>query len=242
MWLFLWTNEPSKIFVGDTPISKVFLWDTQVRPTGRLPAEYQEVEYIQSSWYSDASAPRVWQYIDTWYSWTTNNGEVKLKYMPLRFGNFFYWDRVWWAYRNSNRAFGLYTCYSTPRIWLWWNDIQLTWTTLSLNTIYELDVLANNWNATITFNWTSTSHTYTWNVGNGYWYTIFGSHEDNGQINYRCAIRLYYFQMYEWWVLVRDYVPCYRKADSVIWMYDLVDGIFYTNDWTWTFTAWPDVS
>ena len=34
MGLFVWTNEPSKIFVGDTPISKVFLWDIQVRPSG----------------------------------------------------------------------------------------------------------------------------------------------------------------------------------------------------------------
>jgi len=37
MWLFLWDSEPSKIFVGDTPISKVFLWDTQVRPSGWKP-------------------------------------------------------------------------------------------------------------------------------------------------------------------------------------------------------------
>ena len=33
MGLFLWTSEPSKIFVGDTSISKVFLWDTQIRPS-----------------------------------------------------------------------------------------------------------------------------------------------------------------------------------------------------------------
>lgn len=33
MWLFVWDSQPSKIFVGDTPISKVFLWDAQVRPT-----------------------------------------------------------------------------------------------------------------------------------------------------------------------------------------------------------------
>ena len=34
MGLFLWDSQPSKIFVGDTPISKCFLWDTQVRPSG----------------------------------------------------------------------------------------------------------------------------------------------------------------------------------------------------------------
>lgn len=33
MGLFIWDSEPSKIFVGDTPISRVFLWDAQVRPS-----------------------------------------------------------------------------------------------------------------------------------------------------------------------------------------------------------------
>ena len=37
MGLFIWSNQPSKIFVGDTPISKVFVWDTQVRPTWWQP-------------------------------------------------------------------------------------------------------------------------------------------------------------------------------------------------------------
>lgn len=33
MGLFLWDSQPSKIFVGNTSISKVFLWDTKIRPT-----------------------------------------------------------------------------------------------------------------------------------------------------------------------------------------------------------------
>jgi hypothetical protein len=39
----------------------------------------------------------------------------------------------------------------------------------------------------------------------------------------------------------RDMIPCYRIADWEIWMYDVVNGVFYTNSWSWTFTKWPDV-
>jgi hypothetical protein len=54
--------------------------------------------------------------------------------------------------------------------------------------------------------------------------------------------RWYYVKIWQWNAQVRDLVPCYRKSDSVIWMYDTVNDVFYTNDWSWTFTKWPDVN
>ena len=42
-------------------------------------------------------------------------------------------------------------------------------------------------------------------------------------------------------VLVRDFVPCYRKADSVIGLYDLVNDVFYTNAGTGVFTKGANV-
>ncbi len=42
-------------------------------------------------------------------------------------------------------------------------------------------------------------------------------------------------------VLERDFVPCYRKSDDEIGMYDLVNDIFYTNQGTGTFTKGPEV-
>jgi len=53
--------------------------------------------------------------------------------------------------------------------------------------------------------------------------------------------KVYSCQMYKWNTLVRDFIPCYRIADSVIWMYDAANGVFYTNDWSGTFTKWSDV-
>ena len=42
--------------------------------------------------------------------------------------------------------------------------------------------------------------------------------------------------------LVRDFVPCYRKSDNVIGMYDLANNIFYTNSGTGDFLKGADVS
>jgi len=40
---------------------------------------------------------------------------------------------------------------------------------------------------------------------------------------------------------IRNFVPCYRKADNVIGLYDMVEGKFYTNAGTGAFTKGADV-
>lgn len=42
-------------------------------------------------------------------------------------------------------------------------------------------------------------------------------------------IRVYGCKLYTANALVRNYIPCYRKADSKPGMYDLVNHVFYTN-------------
>lgn len=42
-------------------------------------------------------------------------------------------------------------------------------------------------------------------------------------------------------VLVRNFIPCYRKEDEVAGMYDLVSGEFYPNAGTGTFKIGPDI-
>ena len=41
--------------------------------------------------------------------------------------------------------------------------------------------------------------------------------------------------------LAKLLVPCYRKSDSTIGMYDTVNGMFYTNAGTGTFDKGADV-
>ena len=63
---------------------------------------------------------------------------------------------------------------------------------------------------------------------------------DNWTINSQSSYKLYSCKIYDNNTLVRDFVPCYRKSDNVIWMYDLVNNQFYTNSWSWTFAKWPN--
>lgn len=53
--------------------------------------------------------------------------------------------------------------------------------------------------------------------------------------------RLYWAKMEENNTLVRNFIPCYRKADNVAGMYDLVNGQFYTNQGTGSFIVGNDV-
>ena len=53
--------------------------------------------------------------------------------------------------------------------------------------------------------------------------------------------KLYSCQIYNpSWTLIRDFYSCYRKSDWVIWLYDKVNDVFYTNEGSWSFTKWPN--
>lgn len=52
--------------------------------------------------------------------------------------------------------------------------------------------------------------------------------------------KLYSAQMYEGNALVRDWVPCIDPT-GVVGLYDLVEGKFYKNSWSGSFTAGPAV-
>lgn len=52
--------------------------------------------------------------------------------------------------------------------------------------------------------------------------------------------KIFWFKIYNDDVLVYHAIPCYRKSDSVIGMYDIVNNTFYTNSGTGTFTKGAD--
>ena len=54
--------------------------------------------------------------------------------------------------------------------------------------------------------------------------------------------KIYYCKIYDNDVLVRDFIPCYRKSDNVIGLYDKVNNVFYTNSGTGIFTKGLDVN
>jgi hypothetical protein len=192
--------------------------------TSRLPSSYQEVEYIQGSGS---------QYIDTWlkpnlthslkYEWSFNYSNVTTRQV-----NGIQWFRyIWvvnWYYQIAEWQTWHTNIVATPNRF---NEfIVKFFPTNKLQ--YQIEWVSYNWNSYETY---SEDYSNTWNI------SIFSL---NGWL-LPSSCKIKYRKIYIDEVLQRDFVPCYRKSDSVIWMYDLVNNQFYTNSWTGIFTKGSDV-
>jgi hypothetical protein len=65
---------------------------------------------------------------------------------------------------------------------------------------------------------------------------------DDASAQYGCACKLYGLQMWHYGNLVRNLIPCYRKSDNIIGLFDTVGMTFYTNIGTGNFTKGGNVA
>ena len=188
------------------------------------PSTYQKVEWIQSSWT---------QYIILWNSFKTSYKVVIDLQMAV----------IWWDY------IPLWIKYSTTRYWIDAYNSKFKvngWGEVWINTISEdtnrHTITIDKGTARVDWNNYSVSYTnYTYSQW--IWVFCYNEYDKSPQYNYKSSNKLYKLDIYdENWSHIYDIVPCYRKSDNVIWLYDLVNDTFYTNSWTWTFTKWPDVN
>lgn len=208
--------------------------------TSFIFAWYQRVEYIQSSWTNSNS----WQYINTWIVPNATNTTVKLRTMPTSSAYsvylcavltsasnwYYYWlsftANRWHCWRWNNGWSGQwYPIVDFSYTWNWWNeiyDVEYRNDDLYINDTLKADATANiqSFNTYPMFLFARNNY---WNVAS-------------------CSsFRLYHCQILQSWNLLRDFHPVYRKSDNVIWLLDIVNKQFYTNQWTWSFTKWPDL-
>lgn len=197
----------------------------------RLPAEYQEVEYIESDWNA---------YINVWI---LAKNMVKINLVA---SDFVMWSSyadsnsiiVFWTTASSWWCSSTYYTYNWARLryhmWIsWWPhddcNCPQSWTN---------NVIEYNWTTWFTVNgvawtrvWTDPSRTNADNYPICFWYCWNNSHSK--------------YKMYDLKITANDwehiFVPCYRVLDWVIWLYDLANGQFYSNVWTWTFVKWRDI-
>lgn len=182
----------------------------------QLPTEYQEVEYIESSGT---------QYIDTGFV-PNDNTEIILVFTNnnATTGNY---DCVFGTRTNAsnantfalwidtNRRFGAF--YGTGQsMALFPTSIDATakHTAVMKGRVAEID------NVSITCPAVSSSPAYSFYIG---------ACNTAGTADYFSKILIYKSKIYDNGTLVRDFVPCYRKADNVAGLYDLVNNVFYTN-------------
>lgn len=191
-------------------------------PQSRLPVDYIELQYIQSSGT---------QYIDTGYK-PTNNTRVQCRFELLESGRAYgvFGSRI--AYQNT--AFDLFAYGQNSN-----KDFQDDYGSnsnapmASTLGIYEIDKNKNvtNINGNIyTFPLSTFQSSY-----NMYILGINTAGSTNNQLG---SLKIYSCQIYDNDTLIRDFVPC-KTIDGVIGLYDVVNSVFYTNAGTGSFIAGP---
>jgi len=137
--------------------------------------------------------------------------------------NYRYWIDVWNSY---------FTAIS------WWND----WTKTKAEDKNRHIISINT--STATVDWTNytikyASHTFS----DWIWVFYYNRIGDSLDSRTNSSNKLYKLDIYdENWNHIFDLYPVYRKSDNVIGMFDLINKVFYTNAWSWSFTKWPDVN
>lgn len=70
---------------------------------------------------------------------------------------------------------------------------------------------------------------------------LFAAHWGSNSVSLYGSARIYSCQITKGSNIVRDFIPCYRKADNEIGLYDTVTNTFFTNQGTGTFAKGSDV-
>ena len=197
-----------------------------------LPLEYQQVEYIESTGT---------QFIDTGV--IGKNGvkmiaNINVSALPTKASPFC------GSYGNNQRCY-LIIVQPDGRIGMSYKQSTYATYTLNVDKKYKIEtdftlgqqglkvddelILSNNNSVEL-------------NTGNNIF--LFGyNHTDYVGLdtNYPVMFKLYDFKLYDNGTLVRDFVPCIRKSDNEIGLYDKVNNVFYTNSGSGSFLKGANV-
>ena len=190
-----------------------------------IPSEYQRVEYIESTGT---------QYINT--NFYSNKCRAVYKVEFIESGG--HVSAIWASnydlvYMPSGNPLGFNIS--------GYNGIGLNYNT-STNTPYEIDATIYSGKQQISVdNEKIYENTLSFSQTDRKYY-IFCGNENNSTTWAYSKIKLYYIKYYDDENLERNMIPCYRKSDGVIGLYDLVYNKFYPNNGTGVFLKGEDIA
>lgn len=205
-------------FVGTRKVKDIYVGANKVWSASRLPSEYQEVEYLESTGT---------QYIDTGFvmpsSATNITWGLVIAFSELvENGYIGAYQNLLLGYRNNSISSNGATINQdviVGRVY----DVELSLRgTRRYTTIDETEYIGTSANS-------ASSRRFFLFMTNG------GTYQGT-------KTKIYKATMFNAGVLQRDFIPCYRKADGEKGMYDLVEGVFYTNQGTGQFLVGADVN
>lgn len=204
--------------IQNKPIS-IKIW---IPETWRLPATYQEVEYIEFYWS---------QVISTDVNSLIAPFKVEVTYKKENTDTSdqtLVWQRQIWKFVNI---------YQNKYENLWSNSWD--WTARADSFMHTIITDSTSWlykDWTLLVSWTS------WDKSSSYPLLIWAFSEDSySSAKWFFKWKIYNVQITNNNILYRNYIPCYRKSDNAIWLYDLVSWNFITNVWSWTLGKWWNI-
>lgn len=196
----------------------------------RLPSAYQEVEYIESTGT---------QYIDTGMKFKQNNSvEIEIQGLENTSAKIF-GSRSSATSNNFSILTGLVggTLSLVTDFQNYQNNRLSVNITNALSDKYTIKINNSKMCINETEQAISTYTNFT-TPGNVYIFSASGTYPA-GYVN--VSTKLYSCKMWTGTTLVRNFVPCYRKSDNVIGLYDTVNNTFYTNAGTGDFSKGNDI-
>jgi hypothetical protein len=193
-----------------------------------IDSAYEQLEYIQTSGT---------QYIRTGIQSRDNITGLSAHYYQLTYNPgqilFGCYDGVATMYFNfkesgtiEHRSHWMYTDLRTGAEWKENQEVKST-------------LVINGNNLTLTNNGKTVTGTASRSKGSNSYEMLLCAYSSQGSAGYGFYCRLYNFQIEVDNVLVRNFIPCKRKSDNVIGLYDSVNKVFYTNSGSGTFGAGP---
>lgn len=232
-------SQVKAITIPEGNVNRILSGTTVLWKKIRLPAEYQEVEYIQTSGT---------QYIRTPVP-PSDDFRMELKVYTTCVDSFYCAGlRV-----NTVIIFGQTGPTANDRVSASVNGSSVTagtngvlWSRSSSGQTYEI-MLCTNGDGTFTYHIQDLTNEKEFLAENQS-YNLMGNRTNgvciaalNGSYIIKGTNRYYYFRLYKDGEIAFDGVPCYRKLDNVVGLYDLVSKVFLTNTGTGVFTAGPNV-
>ena len=197
-----------------------------VRGFPRLPESYQEVEYLQSTGT---------QYIDTGYKLSeTSIAEIKASIADVYSNYGILGART----QNVIMTFSLFCYSSNYRYDIYNNSSKIGSYTLTNDTANVIIIRNGSCSVDGITDYTYSPAEIAFNCD----YNAFvGAINTAGSATLPMVGKIYYCKFTDDSILVRSYIPCIRKIDSVAGMYDTVNGTFTENAGTGTFITGPTV-
>ena len=212
-------------------LKKQYMMYSPKKGSSRLPSDFQEVEYIESTGT---------QYIDSGLS--INN--------PLSFKTEFKWRKTSTSTSDQCLAGARYVTnysigYKGPNCYNHGLELAPEFSSIisfTDNTDYDSVFEGGNSVTKYTQNGTTYTSSNPYNQFNTYGYniTLFAMNQ-GGSVRWFFVGRLYHYSFTINGTKVRDFIPCYRKSDNEIGLYDLVGKQFYTNQGSGSFLKGKDV-